>query len=250
MTSSNTRHLALEGAYNVRDLGGYETTDGRTTRWRTFLRSDLMDKLTANDQEMLLGLGIKSVIDLRRARELDETPNVFRDNQRVNYLHHNMAGDGHLSHEGEPEVDTQAERVRLGYGRFLDQRQEAIKAILGALSEPDNQPAIFHCAAGTDRTGVVSALLLALAGVPDETIGNDYALSADALFARYEVEGPPESYTGELTLEGVRDGYAIGEGMVLLMQYLRDGYGGAESYARHFGLTDTQIANIRSALIE
>jgi protein-tyrosine phosphatase len=209
-----------------------------------------MDQLTADDQEILLGLGIKSVIDLRRAQELNETPNVFHDDPRVKYLHHNMAGDGHLSLEGEPEVDTQAERVRLGYSRFLNQRQEAIKGILGALSEPANQPAIFHCAAGTDRTGVLAALLLALAGVPDETIGHDYALSADALFARYEAEGPPEGYEGKLTLESVRGRSAVADGMVLLMQYLRDEYGGAESYARHIGLTDTQIESIRRAILE
>ena len=93
-------------------------------------------------------------------------------------------------------------------------------------------------------------MLLALAGVPDETIGHDYSLSADALFARYEVEGPPEDYAGELTLKGVRERYAVADGMVLLMQYLRDGYGGAESYARHIGLTSTQIDNIRNALLE
>ena len=87
------RRIETEGAFNIRDIGGYPTTDGRRVRWRTFFRADSMHRLTANDQQTLLGFGLRTVIDLRRTRELAELPNVFASSAEVNYRHHNLVGD-------------------------------------------------------------------------------------------------------------------------------------------------------------
>ena len=87
-----TRRLELEGANNVRDIGGYETVDGRRTRWKTFIRSDRMDRLSVRDQTTLLGYGIRTVVDLRRTEEVEAAPNVFESSDKVKYLRHNLNG--------------------------------------------------------------------------------------------------------------------------------------------------------------
>ena len=71
------RHLGLAGTYNTRDIGGYPTTDGGSTRWQVFLRSDNMHALTAADQDALIDYGVRTVVDLRTTRETELTPNVF-----------------------------------------------------------------------------------------------------------------------------------------------------------------------------
>jgi len=81
--SALTRHLGLEGTYNLRDLGGYHTSDGRTTRWRTFFRSDSLRRLPLAAQATLLAYGVRTVIDLRRSDELHVAPNVFAGSSAV-----------------------------------------------------------------------------------------------------------------------------------------------------------------------
>src|SRR5262245_23186519 len=80
-----SRHIALEGAYNVRDIGGYDTGDGRQTRWRTVFRSDSLHRLTPAAQADLVGLGLRTVIDLRHVQETADMPNVFAESERVRY---------------------------------------------------------------------------------------------------------------------------------------------------------------------
>ena len=247
------RWLPVEGAYNVRDLGGYETTDGRKTRWQTFLRADDMHRLTERSQDQLIDYGLKTVVDLRRTPQLENAPNVFADSCRVAYLHLNMVGDEPLSQDDEPPDKTSSYAMNrlYGYRRILEQRKDIVRDILTALATPDRLPALFHCSAGTDRTGIVSALLLGLAGVPDETIGHDYALSGEAIFDRYKAEGFPESLEGEeITRENASEFFAPAEGMILVLGYLSDDYGGVESYVRHVGLTDEHVASIREVILE
>ena len=97
----------------------------------------------------------------------------------------------------------------------------------------------------------MSALLLGLAGVPDETIGHDYALSGEAIFDRYKAEDFPESLEGEeITRENASEFFAPAEGMILVLGYLSDDYGGVESSVRHVGLTDEHVASIREVILE
>ena len=175
-----SRHIDIKGADNVRDLGGYPTLDGRQTRWRTFLRSDGMGRLTPRSQERLVQYGVRTVIDLRRTWEVRSAPNVFADSIRLRYHHQNMLGDDPFV---QTEVDAEA-TGRLGalYGLWLDRVQGQVGKTLATLVSPSGPPAVFHCSAGKDRTGIISALLLSLAGVPSDTIASDYALTAPHLF--------------------------------------------------------------------
>lgn len=250
------RWMDVEGAYNVRDLGGYETVDGRRTGWRTFLRADSLHKVPKSGQNELVEYGLRTVVDLRRTRETVETPNVFAQSPDVEYLHMNMIGDTSPPGYGtsRPDGKKNSDWVSRSYQILLDHRQDVIREIFVMLSRSDRHAALFHCAGGTDRTGIVAALLLGLAGVPHDVIAEDYALSAEGLRTRFLAEGIPEVFTeitpDDLTRQKGRDALAPPDAMLITLEYLDDKYGGVEWYVRHIGLADSEICNIKDRILE
>ena len=241
------RHLDIDGAYNVRDLGGYPTSDGRQTRWKTFVRAASLHALQPASQSALIDYGIRTVIDLRRTRETEEAPNVFAGSSQVTYHHQNMLGD-----EPEPEDDSiervePAKYITAIYRSWLDLRQPQIGRTLATLAEPESRPAIYHCAVGKDRTGVISALLLGIAGVPEEIIAEDYALSARYLLDRYFVK---EASNPGYTREDYQRESCPPDAMLKVLEYVNERYGGIEPYVRTTGLNSGQIESIRTALVD
>ena len=247
------RHLELDGAHNVRDLGGYETVDGRRTRWKTFLRSDGMHRLTPGDREKLLRYGVLTVMDLRRSVEVQLAPNVFAGSDRVTYIRRNLTGDDWRSDASDAAAGLdEAHRMALNYVRSLDTRQDNYREALAALASPGALPAIFHCTAGKDRTGRIAALILGNAGVDEETIVEDYALSARYRFQAYlaDPSNQPEVPRGVETWQEYQDIVSPPQTMRLVLKHLNDRYGGVPSYLRAIGLTDDQIESLRNAALE
>ena len=266
--SSPQRHLDLDGANNIRDIGGYTTSDGKTTRWKTMLRADNVAGLPPQSQAALIDYGVRTVIDLRRDDQVEKMSNVFADSMRVGYFHHNFAGDlsgddlaassdvARVWIERMESLEGPA-RKTARYCLRLDTRGHVIRKILSTLSTPGILPALYHCRGGKDRTGLVSALVLGLAGVPDVTIAEDYALSAYCLWrgsladrgVREPYDGaPPESFDAkEYRLHQQNTPPEVMDGV---FQYLRERYGGVEGYALEIGLTKGQIAAIRGAIVE
>ena len=248
------RWLHLDGAHNVRDLGGLATVEGRRTRWRAFLRADSLHQLTSSSQRQLAEYGLGTVVDLRRTRETVATPNVFCGSGEVRYLHVNMIGDTQPPGYGVLPADgvRSPAWVSQGYQILLDHRQTAIRDILGVLSRTPPSTVLFHCAGGTDRTGIIAALLLGLAGVPWEVIVEDYSLSADGLLERFLAEGIPQDFPevseDDLSQTRAREVLAPPEAMHLTLEFLAEKYGGIEGYLRRIGLVDDQIENMRGAL--
>jgi protein-tyrosine phosphatase len=237
------RHLPLAGTYNVRDIGGYRTHDGRTTRWRQFFRADSLHRLPPEAQAMLLKHGVRTVIDLRRTDELDTAPNVFATATSVTYYHRSLLPDVRPV-PGSPRalVDT--------YRHMLDERQEQIRTTLQLLLAPGGLPGMVHCTAGKDRTGVITALLLGLLGVPEETIIEDYALSATYLGAPFLAEVRQRAIARGFTWEQYEP--LVGsapEYMQATLQHLHERYGGITAYIRGIGLSEAQIATLRTALV-
>ena len=250
---SDSRWLNVPGAYNVRDLGGYRTADGKTTRWRAFLRADSLHNLSDSTKTGLIEYGVRTVIDLRRTFETVDTPNALADMDDIQYFHLNMIGDtnppGYIA--PPPDEWTTPELTSNIYRVLLDQRQDVISETLVTLAESKGHTAIYHCAAGTDRTGIISALLLGLAGVPADTIVDDYALSAHGLRRWILAEGIPDSLVGkDFNLDEPPQFLAPPEAMERTLQHLSDKYGGIEPYVRHIGLTDAQINDIRNMMRE
>ena len=253
MATPPRRHLPLEGAYNVRDLGGYSTVDGRTTRWKTLLRADRLDRLAPASQRALADYGIKTVIDLRRTKEVVETPDALADSPEFAYHHRNMAGDLIPEDESAVPIETRvgAEYWTANYTTRLDRRRGQIVEVLTMLSSPGTLPALFHCAAGKDRTGVMAALLLSLAGVPAETIAEDYALSARYLVTGFfEEEILPGLVPRGYTWRDYQLDHCPPEAMLGTLRYLEERHGGVEAYALGGGMTREQLEGLRTALVE
>jgi protein-tyrosine phosphatase len=244
-TPASTRHLNLEGTYNLRDTGGYSTLDGRAIRWRTFFRSDSLHRLPSVAQTTLMGYGVRTVIDLRRSDELQVAPNVFASSSDVTYHHVSLLLD-------TPPIRRQVPRPLMDtYRVILDQRQEQLRQALATLAAPGGLPALVHCTAGKDRTGLIVALVLGLAGVPTTTIVEDYALSAHYLVGTYLEEARQRAEKNGLPWEWFQHQVICPpEFMRTTLQYLDERYGGIAAYVHAIGLSDTQCLRLQEALVE
>ncbi len=245
------RAIPVEGAFNVRDLGGYETADGKQVRWRTLFRAADIHALSPSAQATLTDAGVTNVIDLRGSQELIEAPSVFRDSPDVQYHPCNMTGDNLINRWGTIPVPADSSiRLSTMYSTVIDERGEMVKTILETVSQPGALPAVFHCTAGKDRTGVLAALLLGIAGVPRESIVEDYALSARFLYGSSTV--PPDGSGANKfpPFEEYQAMWAPPAAMGLTLDHLETKYGGIQNYLRNIGVENATVSKIREALVE
>ncbi len=185
------RALPLDGCVNFRDLGGYRTRDGRQVRWRHLFRADGLNRLSGADRATLVELGVTTVIDLRTALEATEHGRFPVELVPVRYL--DLPLTDVLPSAEELPSWREASFVSSRYVQMVTAGGPALSRALDALGTEGSLPAVFHCSAGKDRTGVLAALVLAFLGVPDETIVEDYVLSAAAmerLLERLKAEYP------------------------------------------------------------
>ena len=244
------RHLKLQGTCNTRDVGGYATRDGRMTRWGQLLRSDSLHQLSANDQQLLLDYGIRTVIDLRRSVEMQTEVNVFFGSDKVTYCHQNMAGDIALREREDMPRDLEyVDMSRWQYSVVLDKRPSQVRDTLCTLAAPGALPALIHCAGGTDRTGLITALVLGIAGVPAETIAEDYGLTARFNLPLW-LESHPEIDAATYTWQDLQRDACRPEVMIAVLRDLVERHYDVEGYARHVGVSRAEIDAIREAMVE
>ncbi len=167
--SHNKRILKLSNALNVRDLGGLRTRSLYETAYNTFWRGDLCHALTTEDIDLLRSLGITTVVDMRSDDELAERPDPLSNVAFIDYKHIYLVG-------GE-RIPTSIDDIHAIY-RSMIADSGVISSILRTLLEAPGG-VLFHCTAGKDRTGVISAILLMLAGVDKRLIVKDYMLTAE-----------------------------------------------------------------------
>ncbi len=175
------RLVPLAGTLNFRDLGGYCTSDGRTVRWGRVFRSDGLDQLTDDDTAYLANLRVRTVCDFRNDREVDEAPSRLPagiDRRRLSIG--SESGDTRSMVELMLSGDLTTGGVDFMAGLYVQMLQVGAVPFGTALTlaaDPANLPLLAHCTAGKDRTGIVSALLLAVLGVGDADILLDYELT-------------------------------------------------------------------------
>ena len=245
MTDALDRLIALEGAVNFRDLGGYITPGGMRTRWRTLFRADGLGDLTESDFEVLRALGIRTVIDLRSAEEL-ERGRFDVDAHPVTFLHYPIIEK--LPDAGE--FDRRPGLLDEQYQEMLSGAGNQFVAVLETLAAPDALPAVFHCTAGKDRTGVLSAILLSLLGVDEATVVADYALSGEAMLrlrAKLILKYPE----GRETIENIDEVFSASPSrMEGLLEHLRARYGSMQEYVTSLGAAPGLVEDLRQALLE
>lgn len=188
------KSIALEGASNVRDLGGWPAAEGRHVRFGEVLRSASLGRLTDADAATLGGIGLRTVVDLRGEREreampsrLDALPGVA-----VHFLpiDHSLGRPLHeIAAMGEAGGEAVMDLMRHAYTAYVVEWAHRYAAMFDLLAEPARRPLLFHCTAGKDRTGVGAALLLAALGVPYEAIRADYLATNRLWHGGAEVAG-------------------------------------------------------------
>jgi len=243
--TATQRHLAIKGTYNVRDLGGYATKDGSRTRWGTLLRSDKLYHLPPASRQALMDVGIHTVLDLRYSIEMEAEPDDFAGSPVIHYLPmplYELNGDGTL-----PTVPDNLEEM---YCMILDHRQEQIVKIFRALFAPGALPGLFHCTAGKDRTGLISALILGAMGVPEETIVADYALSGQYLNHLLDQLRKQAKQMGYDTAWYDRLLMCEPETMRRTLEHLAKHYENVPAYLLKAGLTQAELDQYRHALVE
>jgi protein tyrosine/serine phosphatase len=244
------RDLTWEGCLNVRDLGGHRTEDGRTTRFGAVVRSDTRGRLTDAGWRALEEYGVSRIVDLRFHEELAEDPPRETSVEVV-----------HVSLLGQPddrvwaEIDEAArgardiaERVALVYREFLTrfepQFAEALRAVAGAA----DGAVVVHCVGGKDRTGLVSALLLRLCGVPVDVIDADYAATEPNLRAVHD-EWVAAADDERERVRRERLAASPAGTMAQVLEWLETERGGAEGYLRAAGVSGADLDRILDRLV-
>ena len=274
MTSlHDTRWLQLDGTANTRDLGGLPTTDGGRTLPNRILRSDNLQTLTDADVQRLVGeIGLREVIDLRTSAEvLLEGRGPLRSLPEVTHRHFTLLPErgeytdvfaveepevpdlpaGWLDsllprHVAEhDEVEPAPVRSYLGY---LSQRGHAVIDALRALAAQTEGASVVHCAAGKDRTGVVCALTLAVAGVPHEEIAIDYGLSGDRIDAIVARLRATPTYGGDTAQRNTADHAPRRETMDRVLELLDERYDGPLGWLEANGFGADEQAALRARL--
>jgi protein tyrosine/serine phosphatase len=246
--SSPPRLLPLVGAYNFRDLGGYPTVDGRTTRWGRLFRSDTLHELTEADLAVLRRIGLASVIDLRTASEVQRTGRGLLQDEPIRYLHLSVMQEG-ISGNDEPRPSLADLDLASLYLRWLDSGRQPFVDALGAVADPGGYPLVFHCAAGKDRTGLLAALVLDIVGVVREAIVEDYVLTAtrlDLIQGRQRID----PVTAQQMAEAPHLFVVEAETMERFFEGLDARYGGARRWALAAGCPPESLDAMSALLIE
>jgi protein-tyrosine phosphatase len=245
VADSYPRNLGFSATYNFRDVGGYTGLDGRKVRWRRLFRSDALHRLGDADASEFAELGVRTVIDLRRPFEIEK---YGRITDRYGLDYRNVV----LNHVDWEAVDhpVGVDHERWLADRYLNFAEDGRDGLLGALrviADPALAPVIVHCMAGKDRTGTVCALTLSLLGVSDEDIASDYALTTTAMepLTQYLLQKNPEAVRGNEHMFDSPPG-----AMLTFLDDLRALHGTVEDFVREIGLTSSEIASMRSGLLE
>jgi protein-tyrosine phosphatase len=194
-------------------------------------------------QQALIDYGIRSIVDLRKPDEVAMHPNPFAapSARGIVYTNISLVDPAALS----PEFTTLANDYKNLLGHF----QSAIGSIIGVIADAPDGGVLVHCMGGKDRTGIISALLLELTGVPRHVIGDDYALTAECLRSQDEVwleHGPGDRAWRERELVK----YApLPEVMIEVLEYLDEQYDGVEWYLLAAGVTPEQVSRLRRRLM-
>ena len=232
------RYYAGENIVNCRDLGGY-ACDGGVTKYGIALRAGVFRDPSEKDLENLRSFGIKTVIDLRGDEEAADMPSFFENNPDYKYYHVSLL-------EANPAMAKSKAPMTEIYEQCLSEYSANVAKVLKIIASLD-EPFMFHCFCGKDRTGMVAALLLSAAGVCKEDIIADYEVSYT--YIKPFVEREIRDNTGLIWDGAYERFYSHGENMEHILGYIEENFGGVEGYFRKIGLTQNETEKLKSKLV-
>lgn len=255
------RLLPLQGAANVRDLGGYRTEDGRRVKWGLLYRGGALDKLTTQDQEHLQQLGLQRVVDLRSPEEVNDAPDRLPPDLLARRIELPVTA-GILDirdltrriHAGDLASLDLRDILVEGNRSFVREHAGIFRDWLHSLLNDQNAPVLFHCTAGKDRTGYAAAILLLALGVPEATVMQDYMASNQYLAKKNQriTEQVRQASSGRTdpallqSLLGVEPRY-----LQAAFDAMREEQGSVDAYLRQtLGLDDATRARLRERFLE
>jgi protein-tyrosine phosphatase len=230
--------LDWPGCRNVRDVGGLPTADGRVVREGVLIRADSLQYLNADGVEAVRRSGVSRILDLRADGEVAIAPTPFTGTPLA--VRQSLAAPADPDH-GQPTIIAACTWM-------LDKRPELFAAAVKAIADEPDGAVVVHCHGGKDRTGMIVALALSVAGVPEEEIVADYYLTQSRLaqWLEEQLAEEPDAAKHPEMIE-FRDTRA--ESIVAILRHLDEKYGGPEAYLRHGGLTDEDLNKLRARLV-
>jgi protein-tyrosine phosphatase len=247
-----TRDLVWDGCLNVRDLGGLPTAGGGETHYGAVVRADSVSLLSEEGWRALVEYGIRTVLDLRGDHEREDDPpdELPVEVVHVPFMEASDAEWEEIAQELEAATAAapdDASATREAYLIFLERFRPNVAAAVRAVAQAPEGGIVVHCVGGKDRTGLLSAFLLHVAGVADEEIAADYALSEERLRTRHEAWF--EAAESDEELERLRRiAQTPAASMVGVFAELERRYGSVEEYLRSAGVSDAELERVRARL--
>jgi len=238
----NYVRLPLTNADNVRDLGGLPAEGGRVTRWRTLLRSDDLSRLSAADIDFLFSYGVRANVDLRGADEQEKRPSAFINVTGVKYHSATLFNDVVLESYMTNDY-TDYDLGKIYAGNLLACGENIRRAVELIGSEMERGAVVYNCTAGKDRTGIMTALFLGLAGVCERDIIANYEVTRTYIarqieeVRRIEPSLPPDVFGSSP------------KNMEYLLGVLKRTHGGAESYLTNIGTNPATLDSIKKIFL-
>lgn len=232
------RDLHWPDCLNVRDLGGLPTQNGGMIRRGALIRADALSRLTDDGVTAARTAGVSRIIDLRRPAEAGSAAHPFADDP----VYRNIP----VQNPADP--DHQWLSLAEIYSTMLDLRPDLFAQAFAALADAPPGAVVVHCAGGKDRTGIITAFALSVAGVADDVIAADYALTEERLRedsrAYLELIDDPKLRTIVAGLQPTPPTV-----MLDTLNHVRERHGGVEGYLMAAGVTGNQIAAVRDRLL-
>ena len=248
--AARERHVVLAGAPNFRDLGGYQTTDGRHVRWGLVYRSGELSRLTAADYDKLATLNIAVVCDFRRDSERSAAPTAWSGSRPPTIL--NLPGDQAERGGGErgssSTVPPLSPLLVASYPTYPKALASSFKTVLAQLKTQQGA-VLYHCTAGKDRTGTFSALLLTMLGVPQAIVMEDYLLTNQFVATPARIDAMvARGASREAAIANIGVDRVYLESTLAAIE--RD-YGSFDAYRRDaLGVSDADLAALKAKLLE
>lgn len=249
------RVIPLEGIRNFRDLGGYPSLDGRVTRWGEVFRADAVSLLTQEGWRSMGELGIKTVYDLRRQGERDRSPTI--DHGLAHEVVHLPVGSEVAEMSlvewfttrgpDEPWDDTYIANT---YKEILTDFSDLFAKLMNGLANQSQRPAVFHCTAGKDRTGLAAALLLDVLNVDRDLVLDDYELTNRTRSEHRIAELTPELEAAGIDVDLVRPYLSAPRAALqMTMDWLDETHDGPVGYLRASGVSEDTLETLVSDLL-